>query len=216
MGNAFIENKRMLVAAREGDYDTAESAIKCGADFSDGDPALYCAAQDGHTSIVKLFLDNHDYSAEALDDAFLAAAKNDKPMTVKALLDAGANVHAEWDEAVQHLAQMNTGGDTLRIILEHGAFPHANNYRPLIDAIESGLENNARLLAEYGADFDRLEEIWGEAEDYKGDIDRLRDWQAEHRKQTAESTRKQIESETDRNATMRRKIAGRKLPHLGR
>ena len=89
------------------------------------DKLLIQAASDGHTDTVKLLLDAGANVHAENDQALRWAASDGHTDTVKLLLDAGANVHACDDDALR-LAAFDSYTDTVKLLLDAGANAHAN------------------------------------------------------------------------------------------
>ena len=87
------------------------------------------------------------------------AAFFDRPATVRALLDAGANVHATARNSMKvqplHAAVAARSQDIVQLLLERGADPNARQqvgYTPLMGAAGAGRDDMVSLLLASGAD----------------------------------------------------------------
>jgi len=82
--------------------------------------------------------------------ALIQASLAGKTDTVKALLGAGADVHAEGDQAVCY-ASGNGHTETVKLLLEAGANVHAYNDAALFRASRGGHTETVEVLLEAGA-----------------------------------------------------------------
>jgi ankyrin repeat protein len=108
--------------------------------------ALVLAAENGQTDTVRALLDA-GANVHVVDDMPLRlAALNGHADTVKALLDAGADVHADEDAALL-LAAGDGHAGTVKALLDAGADVHAKEDWVLRWAAENGHADTVRLLS---------------------------------------------------------------------
>ena len=85
-----------------------------------------------------------------LNDILIQAVLMGHITTVRLMLKAGANVHADNDYALRR-AVYNGHTDMVQLLLEHGADVHANDDQALRLAAENGHVDMMLLLLEYAA-----------------------------------------------------------------
>lgn len=134
--------RALWLAASKGHADTVKVLLQGGAHLqAQDDAALREAAKNGHTDTVKVLLDagaNVHAGADAAyrsfdqererqgrvrsgeDSALIWAARNGHAETVKALLDAGANVHVENDRVLREAAR-DGQPEVVKVLLAGGA-----------------------------------------------------------------------------------------------
>ncbi len=83
-------------------------------------------------------------------EALSYAAQNGHADTVKLLIDYGADVR-DYDNWALCRAAYNGHNDIVQLLLAHGADIHARNDLPLCHAVEPGHVHVVKLLLEYGA-----------------------------------------------------------------
>ena len=113
-----------------------------------------------------------------LDDRLLDAAGNGNARTVKALLDAGADVHAFGDEALC-MAAVKGHAEVIRVLLAAGADVHAGDDDGLCVAAGNGYSDASMVLLEGGADVNacaRRRPVWLAACDDADTARLLHDW----------------------------------------
>jgi ankyrin repeat protein len=76
--------------------------------------------------LVMRYLEIHDYALPGANNALIHAAERGKKHVVQFTLLAGADVHAEDDQALR-LASLAGHADVLRVLLNAGADVHALN-----------------------------------------------------------------------------------------
>lgn len=131
------------------------------ASMKDGVTPLHCAARGGYSDIVRLFLDE-DCDLLAMDhskqSAIHLAAESGDEVTVRLLLDAGANPNQESKEKPPlHRACYGGHKGVARILINKGADIHkyaGYKWTPLHNAIFGRNEDIARLLITVGAHID--------------------------------------------------------------
>jgi hypothetical protein len=112
------------------------------------DRALVVAAENGQTDTVRALLDA-GANVYVVDDLPLwLAALNGHADTVKALLDAGADVHADEDSALLLAAASGHTG-TVKALLDGGANVHAKEDWVLRWAAKNGHIDTLRVLKEW-------------------------------------------------------------------
>jgi hypothetical protein len=109
------------------------------------------AARLGHTEIVELLLEKGADVHANNDEALRWASENGHLEVVKLLLENGADVHANNDEALRWASE-NGHLEVVKLLLENGADVHANNEYALRWASENGHIEIVKLLIEKGAD----------------------------------------------------------------
>jgi ankyrin repeat protein len=80
-----------------------------------------------------------------LDKKLVTASREGHPESVKALLDAGANVHSVNDLALRY-ASMNGHTEVVKLLLDKGADVHAENNYALIWARAYGHTETVKVL----------------------------------------------------------------------
>ena len=172
-------NKRLIYGADHGYNGIVNSALQHGADIhANHDGALRLAAGNGYTDTVKVLLDRgadiHAYDELALRWAAKYALElpsgrpqaalrpGAKPSqaepsrakthaeTVKLLLDRGADIHAEDDQALLNAAE-NGNTEIVKLLLDRGADIHAVNDAALRYTAMKGRTETVKLLLDRGA-----------------------------------------------------------------
>jgi uncharacterized protein len=149
----------LIEAAMHGDRDMAQDALRRGADANAnyrGWPALFWAAQEGHTPIVSLLLDAgaNVHFADTGGFTPLKQAIGESHLDTAALLllrgaDIGYRCHSDSGTTVLHTAAAYGLLDCIRLLLRHGADRNAvddDNKTPYDAAIEYGQLEAAALL----------------------------------------------------------------------
>ncbi len=101
------------------------------------------------------------------DAELIAAASNGGPDQVRALLQAGASVHATDGKgytALYYAARNNQNPDVVKVLLEAGAKPDeapASGVTPLMGAASFNRAKVARALVQAGAQVNAREAIYG-------------------------------------------------------
>jgi len=90
------------------------------------------------------------FGAEYLNDRFITAARRGRTEDVKALLAAGADVHAQDDKALLRAAQ-NGQTETVTVLLKAGADVHAGNDDALRFAQFRGYTETVGVLKDWRA-----------------------------------------------------------------
>lgn len=142
-------NTALIEAAMHGDHEAAQDALRRGADADatyDSRPALFWAAQEGHTSIVDLLLDAGANVNLADPEGFtpLKQAIGESHLdTAEHLLLRGADVshrcHSDGGCTALHTAAAYGLLDCIRLLLSHGAdrkVRNDDNQTPYDTAIE--------------------------------------------------------------------------------
>ena len=114
------------------------------------DLALFCASYEGHTPVVALLLDRGADVHFDEDDALVTACFRGHLATATLLLDRGADVHAQDDEPLT-LAAEEGHLETVRLLLDRGALAQAQDNWSLRMAALSGRLEIAKLLLDRGA-----------------------------------------------------------------
>jgi ankyrin repeat protein len=109
------------------------------------DSALEHESQNGHTETVKLLLDAGADVHADCDWALVWASYNGHTETVKALLEAGADVHARNDCALIW-ASGNGQTEVVKILLAAGSDVHAENDEALRLASQNGHAKTVEVL----------------------------------------------------------------------
>lgn len=149
----------LIEAVMNGDLETAEEALRRGADsnvtYRDW-PVLFWAAQEGHTSIVRLLIDAGANVNRADPDGFtpLKQAIGEGHLDTAELLllrgaDFGYRCHSDGGSTVLHTAAAYGLLDCIRLLLLHGADRNAlndDNQTPYDTAIECDQPEAAALL----------------------------------------------------------------------
>lgn len=114
------------------------------------DDRLAWAAEKGHTDVVRALL-NSGADVHAEDDyALRISSSNGHYDTVRLLLNNDADVHAIYDEALR-LASEHGLSDIVKLLLDNGADVHAEEDEAVRMAEANGFEDVVRLLLYYGA-----------------------------------------------------------------
>jgi len=141
----------LQVASRAGAPRAVPVLVSLGADPSPikvEDQPLWQAALRGNVSTVRALLDAGSDIHASDDFALATAAKYGQTETVRLLLDRGANFHAQNDWALRVAA--NAGHlATVRELLNAGADAHAANDEALRWAQESGHPDVVQLLQKH-------------------------------------------------------------------
>jgi len=101
--------------------------------------------------IIQMLLDNGANVHANNDNALISAVEEGHTEIVKLLLAAGGNVHACVDNPLRSAAVLGHT-EIVKLLLEAGADVHANNDTPLISAARAGHTEIVKLLLEAGAD----------------------------------------------------------------
>lgn len=162
---AASEEERLIVAAIEGDYDSAQDAIKRGADvnwanWTDNDwvswSALMKASYKGHTEVAKLLLQEGaqvDLQNNTGQSALLCA-RDTKMMEL--LLKNGAHIDLQDNNGLTALMSASFRGDMemVKLLLQKDAQVNLQNrvgWSALMWASNSGLTEMVNLLLRKGA-----------------------------------------------------------------
>lgn len=117
--------------------------------------ALRWAVQNQHLGIVQLLLedreDHEDNNDTPLDRFFPTAVNHGGCDVMQLLLNYGADVHFNNDEAL-YMASENGNIDMVQLLLKYGADVHACEDRALRVACDNSDPGIAKLLLEHGAD----------------------------------------------------------------
>ena len=106
---------------------------------------LIWASIEGHLEVVRLLLDHGADVHANYDDALSWASENGHWRVVQLLLDHGANVHAEDDDALK-LSSLNGQLEVVQLLLDHGADVHAGNDQALRWASMNGYSDVVHAL----------------------------------------------------------------------
>lgn len=120
-------------------------------DQAEIDLALSKAATFGHNNTIQLLLDKGADINADNDNAFLMAVFKDHINTIQLLIDNGANIHTNNDRALRWASEYSLNY-TVRILLSNGADLHVGNDQPLRGAAEKGNTETLRILLDNGAD----------------------------------------------------------------
>ena len=115
----------LIEAAREGLIAEVETLLGLGTDRDDLDAALYAAVHHGHVETAKALLAAGADVHADNDRAFYFASRNGNLEMTKLLLGAGANVHAENDTALRHNSIFPGREGMVKILIAAGADVHA-------------------------------------------------------------------------------------------
>jgi TPR repeat protein len=168
------------VAALDGQFDAARSAIRAGdaagvkAVLDAGMPAdivggpglllLTVAVQEANAEIIRLLVERGADPNRPEDAPLVMALRQRDLATADLLLEAGADVNhggARYGSALMHFAS-DDRLDAVRWLLDHGAEPGRRSRRgetPLMSAAREGQVEVVRLLLERGADPNAYTEI---------------------------------------------------------
>jgi ankyrin repeat protein len=111
---------------------------------------LINAAKNGDLENVKVLLENGADVHAENDDALLWASSNGHVEVVKLLLENGADPHAKNDAALRWASEYGRV-EIVKLLLENGANPHAENDEALRGASSNGHTEVVQLLLENGA-----------------------------------------------------------------
>ena len=115
--------------------------------------ALYWAASDGHTSIVKMVLDHEDKSltvweAPGYNFPMLAAAENGHADALRLILERRAvqieSTKHQW--TALEMASRKGQTSVVKLLLEKGADPAHGQSLPLVEALKNGHYGTARTI----------------------------------------------------------------------
>jgi len=135
---------------RWADVEVLQELVDEGADVAAAWNAypLRWAAENGHTKVVRFLLE-HGANVHAQDDEALRwAAEKGNAETVRVLLEAGADVHSMGDYGIR-LAAENGHTETVKVLLEHGADVYAWSNFALRHAKENGHTETVNVLKSY-------------------------------------------------------------------
>lgn len=153
---------------------TIRRLLDAGADVNAADrngTALMAAAEQNNMVNVLILLEHHartDLKGSGASTLAYAAHFGNVPM-LDALMKAGAQANGagEWSPIMQALRVREYDHDpfcnpleTVKLLLQHGASPNVrgdSNDTPLIQAIDSGWEDVARILVKSGADVNAVD-----------------------------------------------------------
>jgi uncharacterized protein len=157
-------NTALLWAAAEGHVPIIDALLKAKANVNekdrDGVTALSWAAARGNKDVVHLLLAK-GADAEAVNRAFVGAAKNQHHEVLRILLARGADVKKVGFEAINFLVQQSSNvdnkklSDTVGFLLDRGVDVNEKNKQgasALLLAARSGNRALVRTLLERGAD----------------------------------------------------------------
>jgi ankyrin repeat protein len=153
------EGAPLIEAAKNEDPELISLLLDSGAEMQD--KALATACWYGNVGVVRLFLDRGaDVNVDIVDDMdlftveetlLMIAVQNNWFELVKLLLDNGADVHAQDDDALLQ-AVHNHNIPIARLLLDNGADVSARDEDPLSFATESEDLDMVKLLVDRGAD----------------------------------------------------------------
>ena len=173
------DGKKLVLAAREGRITVIKGLLSTNMvninmwydiayqdneeeDYEDKALPLFEAANNGHTDIVGLLLDNgakpnipNDFG----DSPLKAAARKGHTQVVKLLIDSGADpnrVYGHEDTAL-HDAAREGQNDVIQMLLHIGADPNIINKdgeTPLYNAVRNGNTDMVKMLLDGGTDID--------------------------------------------------------------
>ena len=139
-------NATLVDICNEGGGNDARFLLAHGADEYEW-PVLERAASNGHLTVVEALL---DANAVALGGALVMAGVGGHTVVAVLLLDRGANVHAQDDQALL-CAAANGRLETATLLLDRGADPNGFFSRVLKAARENGHDDIVTLLLARGA-----------------------------------------------------------------
>jgi ankyrin repeat protein len=138
----------LYLASMRGHVAVVEVLIAYGAEIGKSNNAMYLAAANGKTDVVRVLIAKFSGLNKSINMMLCLAATSGHESTVLLLLDNGADVHANNDEALRNA----TREEVAQILLSRGANVHANNNEALRRAVNCGNSNLVRLLLDHGAD----------------------------------------------------------------
>jgi hypothetical protein len=112
---------------------------------------LVTCAGHGKINFVKYLLDKGAYMHADNDEALQWACENGYAEIVKMLLDAGADVHTRGDYVLREASYIGHT-ETVKVLLDAGADVHARNDEALRLASENGHTETVKVLLAAGAD----------------------------------------------------------------
>lgn len=118
------------------------------ADYDRADLFQVCLYDD--LSTLQDSLEKNIWTAEEMNSCFIIIAMN-KPEITRILIDHGADVHTNDDDALQWAAGCGQI-ETVRLLIAHDANIHADNNKALRFAAVNGYTEIVRLLLIHGAD----------------------------------------------------------------
>jgi hypothetical protein len=140
--------------------------------------ALRWASHNGHTETVKVLLAAGADVHADNDYALQWACENGHTETVKVLLDAGADVHADNDYALRWASNYGHT-ETVKVLLAAGADVHAQDDYALRWASEHGHTETVKVLLAAGADVHALR--WASNYGHTETVKVLKDWIAKEK-----------------------------------
>ena len=146
-------NEALLVAARAGFAPAVKFLVSLGANPKPenlDDEPLWRAAISGHTETVKALLDSGADIHANEDFSLIVAAEFGHIETVIVLLDGGADIHAKNDSAL-HWAARSGHTEIVALLVDRGADIHANDDDALRWAVFNGHTETVTLLLARGA-----------------------------------------------------------------
>lgn len=165
------------VACGKGHYEVVKTLLSSGANINRAtvvrenqlsDTALFRAASNGHSNIVKLLLDHlaeFDWPNKYGETPLYAACRNGDRETAVLLLERGARVDQDngpdslpWNTPL-HLAVLKGHYELVKLLLEYGADvnrANKNGHSPLFAACVSHHYQVMRLLIERGAEITEI------------------------------------------------------------
>ena len=114
--------------------------------------AFKIASSWGQTPMVALLLDRGADIHDDGDEALRVSAFRGQLETTQLLLDRGADVHAQNDLALRLCVRHRNRLEMVRFLLDRGADVHAQGDEALRDVAEKGKPEMARMLLDRGAD----------------------------------------------------------------
>ena len=103
-----------------------------------------------HYMVMKIMLNNNE-SIKNVNDQFIKASKYGYIEVIKLLIDLGADIHAEDDQAIIN-ASWEGHLSVVKLLIKLGANIHAQDNEAIVSASYQGNFSVAKLLIELGAD----------------------------------------------------------------